>query len=198
MAEKTQTQEKTAPAPRVGVGSKPGKRYFLTQFPELRMTYKPARDEKVGDSAIHHKGEYINFQRMAKPYDYKGRGQLNSEHRDAEAGGEDLGDKNDPPYWGLLVLDGAKPKDAEYIDWLRQHPFYLKTRQDNEPERMPWMKELDWDPTTLLVVKPRKGSHGLEVAAGAPAAAPGVPSGAPTDETPPPTKGRTGLGAPRT
>lgn len=190
------SETQTKDQPRVGPDSKPGKRFFITKFPELRITIKPADVKDVGGQAVQVKGQYVTFKKMAKPYDYKGKGFLNTESRDEEATAGSIGDKNDPVYWGLVVLDGAQKNekaakaDQEIIEFLRTTEYYARTHQDNQPERMPWLKELDWDPMQLLA---KKGGAGPEVRGGAPEpSGDGIPP-RPGDAEPGGPKARTGL-----
>jgi hypothetical protein len=181
---------KTAETPRVGVGSKPGVRFFITQFPELRITVKPADVKDVGGQAVQVKGEYAMFTKMQKPWDYKGRGRNNTATRES---GEDLGDANDPVFWGLLVVDGRTKEGEALLTFLRGHQYYKRTVQDNECERMPLLKELDWDPATLLKTKPRRGSHGVDVQPAAEGSGEEEGPQPPADGRASAPRGRTGL-----
>lgn len=135
------SDEKQEGTPRVGPGSKPGLRYFVTKYPELSITMVAADAEIVGGQVVQKKGKAVRFHKEAKPYALKGKGQLNTDSRDS---GEDLGDRNDPPFFGVYTTS-----DPKIIDFLRGHEYYRMTRQDNQLEPMPWLKELDWDPMTL-------------------------------------------------
>lgn len=127
-------------APRVGVGSPKGRRYFISGDPELSITVKP-QDIIVGENGRERpqKAIRILFVKGVKPRRLRGTGYLGTDNPDGT-------DRNDNVYWGTYSTD-----DEAIIDFLRRHEFYKNTAQDNKLERGLHLriKELDWNPDEL-------------------------------------------------
>jgi hypothetical protein len=124
--------------PATGKSSPAGRRWFISKYPELTLTKKPA-DIIVSDNGKERpqKPQRIPFMKQMKPAHLKGTGLLGR----ANADGGDGSDRNDSHFWGVFTTE-----DQEIIDWLRDHEYYRTTRQDNVLEREMKLKELDWDP----------------------------------------------------
>lgn len=136
----------------VGHGSKPGKRWFVSLYPELSITLKAA-DIIVSDLGKERaqKAVRILFTKQVKPLRYQGDGMLGSNNHTGT-------DKNDNAFWGVFAIDDpgeGEPKTdkerkaKEVLAFLRDHEYYRTTVQDNKAESKAKLKELDWDPRIL-------------------------------------------------